>query len=68
RDVFLDVELNRDYILNQLKALFRHADKNGTAIGIGHPSEMTLSVLKDQLPQLLKKHKARLVFASEIVN
>jgi polysaccharide deacetylase 2 family uncharacterized protein YibQ len=68
RDVFLDVELNRDYILNQLKALFRHADKNGTAVGIGHPSEMTLSVLKDHLPQLLKKHKARLVFASEIVN
>ncbi|MBU2438197.1 MAG: divergent polysaccharide deacetylase family protein [Acidobacteria bacterium] len=68
RNVFLDVELNRDYILNQLKALFRHADRNGTAVGIGHPSEITLSVLKDHLQPLLKKHKSRLVFASEIVN
>jgi polysaccharide deacetylase 2 family uncharacterized protein YibQ len=66
--VFLDIELDRNYILNQLKALFRHADKNGTAVGIGHSSEMTFSVLKDHLQPLLKKHKARLVFASEIVN
>lgn len=67
RDVFLDVELDRSYILNQLNSLFLYAIKNGTAVGIGHPSELTLSILKEHLPLLLKKYNARLVFASEIV-
>lgn len=67
RNVFLDDELNEDYIKGQLDELFRMAKKSGTAVGIGHPSGLTLRVLNENLETLQKQYHTRMVFASQIV-
>ena len=46
RDVFLDHEPNEDFVRKQLAELERLAEKRGYAIGIGHPQDYTLSVLR----------------------
>jgi polysaccharide deacetylase 2 family uncharacterized protein YibQ len=45
RDVFLDNRADVVYIKNQLKEAVRIAKKNGTAIAICHPREMTFEAL-----------------------
>ena len=45
RDVFLDNRADIVYIKNQLKEAVRIAKKNGTAIAICHPREMTFEAL-----------------------
>jgi len=74
RDVFLDLppsklknEELRVYIQGQLDKLYRIAIKRGYAIGIGHNRKVTLSVLKDAMPQLEKKG-IKFVFLSELVH
>ncbi len=52
RDVFLDNELESDYIHGQIEQLIQVARKTGVAIGIGHYKYNTLSVLKDELSRL----------------
>lgn len=47
RNVFLDNELNFDYIQNQLKKAIKIAKKNGYAIAICHPHSITFKVLKE---------------------
>ena len=66
RDVFLDHHQDRDFIRNQIKELIRIAQRNGQAVGIGHPHSVTLEVLREMMPELRKKVK--LVPASEIVH
>jgi len=67
RHVFLDGQLDKGYILGQLKELLRLAQNNGYAIGICHPSKITLKTLSDDLGKMLKQHKVEMVFASEVV-
>lgn len=66
RHVFLDGELNETYIKGQLIALLRHAQKNGFAIGICHPTEPTLKVLKENF-HLVEEYGLEPVFASQVV-
>jgi len=66
RDVFLDHRVEVEFIRKQLKELVRIAQRNGYAVGIGHPHSLTYQVLHEMLPDLQKK--IRLVPASEIVN
>jgi hypothetical protein len=65
RDIFLDHLVEVDFIRKQLKELVRIAQRNGYAVGIGHPHLLTYQVLHEMLPDLQKK--VRLVPASEIV-
>ena len=66
RDVFLDHRVEVEFIRKQLKELVRIAQRNGYAIGIGHPHSLTYKVLHEMLPELQKK--VRLVPALEIVH
>lgn len=43
RSVFLDNEVDEEKICRQLEKLVLHAEKNGRAIGIGHPHRETLN-------------------------
>lgn len=52
RDVFLDNELNIDYINRQFDKLIDVARRKGHAIAIGHPHPETLQVLADRLSSL----------------
>ena len=66
RDVFLDHMVEGEFIRKQLKELVRIAQRNGYAVGIGHPHSLTYQVLHEMLPDLQKK--IRLVPVSEIVH
>lgn len=66
RDVFLDHLVKVEFIRKQLKELVQIAQRNGYAVGIGHPHSLTYQVLREMLPDLQKK--IRLVPASEIVH
>ena len=66
RQVFLDAEVNEGYIERKLHELFRMARKNGKAIGICHPFEETLKVLKENF-LLVEKYNLQPVFVSQIV-
>ncbi len=66
RDIFLDHRVEVKFIRKQLKELVRIAQRNGYAVGIGHPHSLTYQVLHEMLPDLQKK--IRLVPASEIVH
>ncbi|MFC2165355.1 divergent polysaccharide deacetylase family protein [Acidobacteriota bacterium] len=66
RHVFLDGELDEEYIKNQLLKLFKQAQKNGFALGICHPSAETLKVLKEHF-HLIEDYNLEPVFASQVV-
>ncbi len=66
RHVFLDGESQEDYIKGKLIELFRLAQKNEKAVGICHPIDETLKVLKENL-HLADKYELELVFVSQIV-
>ncbi len=66
RHVFLDSEFDEIFIRRQLMLLFRHAQENGSAIAICHPSPETLKVLKESL-YLAAEYNLQTVFASKIV-
>jgi polysaccharide deacetylase 2 family uncharacterized protein YibQ len=66
RDVFLDHVPDPDVIRLRVKELIQIARKNGEAIGIAHPSKMTLRILKEMLPML--KKEVQLVPASQVVH
>lgn len=65
RDVFLDHEQTPAFVRKQLKHLIKRANQQGYAIGIGHPHEVTLTVLKEMLPEL--KKTVSLTHASDVV-
>jgi polysaccharide deacetylase 2 family uncharacterized protein YibQ len=66
RDVFLDHRQEARFIRKQVKELIRIAQRNGYAVGIGHPHSTTYEVLREMLPELQKE--VQLVPASKIVN
>jgi polysaccharide deacetylase 2 family uncharacterized protein YibQ len=65
RDVFLDHQLNRNYLENQFARLIGKAKKNGQAIAIAHPHELTLSFLEEMLPTLAE-HNIELVYVKQL--
>ncbi len=65
RDVFLDHMQTPKAIKRQINLLITHAQKYGTAIGIGHPHKITYEVLKKEIGKL--KTKVRIVHASKLV-
>ena len=67
RNVFLDNEQERTYILGQLNQAVRLARKNGSAIAICHPHPATITALAAALPGLAGKG-VHLVPASQLVN
>ncbi|MDH5468180.1 MAG: divergent polysaccharide deacetylase family protein, partial [Candidatus Aminicenantes bacterium] len=66
RNVFLDGSSQEEYIQKKLIELFRHAQKKGKAVGIGHPFKETLKVLKENLDRV-NEFDLELVLVSQIV-
>ena len=66
RNVFLDNEQERSYILGQLNQAVRLARKHGSAIAICHPHPATIATLAAALPALAGQG-VRLVPASQLV-
>lgn len=52
RHLFLDRDVNREKITQQLHNLIKYAHTYGQAIGIGHPYPETLQALQSTLPRL----------------
>lgn len=67
RNVFLDNEQERSYILGQLNQAIRLARKNGSAIAICHPHPVTIATLAAALPGLAARG-VHLVPVSQLVN
>jgi polysaccharide deacetylase 2 family uncharacterized protein YibQ len=67
RDVFLDDDQDPAAILHQFNRLIDKAVRQGSAIGIGHPHDATLTVLEAMLPQL-KAAGIELVPVSRLVH
>jgi polysaccharide deacetylase 2 family uncharacterized protein YibQ len=65
RHVFLDVENRKDYIKGKMIELFSLAQRRGKAVGICHPTERTLRVLRENF-HLVEKYNIELVFASQL--
>ena len=65
RDIFLDHLQEAQFIRKQIKKLIRIAQRNGYAVGIGHPYPITYEVLREMLPEL--KKAVQLVPVSKIV-
>lgn len=53
RDVFLDAELDPDFIRGQVRKLVAIARRRGAAVGIGHPHPETIAVLRELRDELL---------------
>ena len=66
RNVFLDNEQVRSYILGQLHQAVRLARNSGSAIAICHPHPVTIATLSAALPELARQG-VQLVPASQLV-
>lgn len=55
RDIFIDHEGSKEFIQKQLGKLIKKARQSGTALAIGHPKKITLSILEEWLPKLESK-------------
>lgn len=66
RSVFLDNNLNEDYIDKQMRLLVKKAKIKGSAVGIGHDRKITLETLKKLMPELEKEEGVQFVFVSEL--
>jgi polysaccharide deacetylase 2 family uncharacterized protein YibQ len=66
RKVFLDDSATPEAILKQLELAARDAERDGSAIAIGHPRPDTIAALAQGLPRL-ESRGIRLVFVSELV-
>jgi uncharacterized protein len=66
RKVFLDDTPTREAILAQLELAARDAQRDGSAIAIGHPHPATIAALREGIPRL-EARGIHLVFASDVV-
>ena len=66
RKVFLDDVETPEAVLQQLELAVRDAQRNGSAIAIGHPHPATIAALSEGIPRI--KGAVRLVFASTLVH
>tara|TARA_S200000501_G_scaffold8750_1_gene7838 strand:+ start:54518 stop:55348 length:831 start_codon:yes stop_codon:yes gene_type:complete len=67
RNIFLDNELDKTKITKQLMSLVNIAERDGSAIGIGHVKVETLNVLKEQIP-LIKEKGFKFEFVSKMLD
>jgi len=67
RDIFIDHEMSRGFIQQQLKKLIKQAKLKGTALAIAHPKKLTLSILEKWLPHLEEKG-IKLVSVSKLIS
>lgn len=67
RNVFLDNKEDEEYIKAQIEILIKSAQKNGSAIGIGHPHPQTIAAIQKMVP-LIKEKGIEIVPISELVN
>lgn len=67
RKVFLDDTATMDAVRAQLELAARDAQRNGSAIAIGHPHPATIAALAKTVPQL-EARGIHLVFASDLVH
>ncbi|NLY06276.1 divergent polysaccharide deacetylase family protein [Candidatus Sordicultor fermentans] len=65
RDVFLDGELSLSYVIAQLQKTVEIAKKNGQAIAIGHPNEVTYEAIY-QFVSNFSEPGVEIVFLSEM--
>ena len=66
RDVFLDNVDDRDSIKAKLRELEEIAGNRGSAIGIGHHKDITLEVLKEEMPEM-ERRGIEFVFVSQLL-
>lgn len=66
RSVFLDNEISVDAITRQFSTLVSQAEREGVAVGIGHPYPQTALFLKQALPAL-KCRGIELALVSEVL-
>ncbi|MCK4648374.1 divergent polysaccharide deacetylase family protein, partial [bacterium] len=66
RDVFLDNEIDFDYIKGQIRLLARIALKEGQAIGIGHAHSLTARAIRESIPEL-ENQGIEFVLVSELL-
>ena len=55
RNVFLDNARKTSKVTEQLHLLEKVAERNGTAVGIGHPHKVTAEALKIWIPEAQKR-------------
>ncbi|MBV9269939.1 MAG: divergent polysaccharide deacetylase family protein [Candidatus Eremiobacteraeota bacterium] len=67
RDVFLDDQADVAYTEKQLQHAMELAQKNGSAIAIGHPKPTTLEAIKAMYPQM-QAAGVEFVLASDLVH
>jgi len=67
RDIFLDNKDDAAYIRRQVQKLKKKAQRNGTAVGIGHDRRATLLVLIEEMPKM-EEEGYEFVFVSELVD
>jgi len=66
RHIFLDSISDENYIKGKMIELYRQAQQKGKAVGICHPYDETLRVLKENI-HLVEEYNLELVLASQIV-
>lgn len=66
RDVFLDHKTDPVYIQRQLILLLKIAQKNGEAVGIGHPNPETMKVIESMTEEI--KNRVEVVPISDLVH
>lgn len=54
RDIFIDNQREPAYIKGQIRKAMRLANKNGSAILIGHAKRDTLEVIRDMVPEIME--------------
>jgi len=66
KDLFIDHVQTYSHSLAQIQKLVEIAQKNGKAIGIGHPRATTLKAIQDSLP-LIQSRGVKIVYVSELL-
>lgn len=66
RDIFIDHIETRTFIRKQIHELIKRARRQGYAVGIAHPHELTYRMLAELMPEL--KESVELVPASMVVD
>lgn len=66
RDIFLDHEQSPQFLNRQLQQLLRQAKIQGSAVAIGHPHALTLSVLREHA-ELFAAERIEVVALSELM-
>ncbi len=55
RDVFLDHVQTRESVARQVEKMLVIAEKHGSAVGIGHPHDVTYAVLLEMMPEIHRR-------------